>query len=244
MMSFRNSVPLVYDMKLLEMGFKEWVEWKPERHPMMLIVGGTGSGKTYHMTLLMGKISKHIPDSQLFLCDFKDLDFRMFRDSPRRWSYENCMDGLNAFYDSFKNRLDGSDITTNRKFLIFDEWAAFVLSREKKAAEDVKSKLSTLLMVGRGVQHHIIIGLQRADSALFPMGGRDQFGAIFGLGNLSREQRIMLFPDYREEMTDINGRGQGYLSLDGDIDGLKRVVVPSVSDFDKLHTTIREGLSR
>jgi hypothetical protein len=76
------------------------------------------------------------------------------------------------------------------------------------------------------------------------MGGRDQFGAILALGNLSREQRLMLFPDFREEMTETNGRGQGYLSLDGDVEGLKRVLVPSVTDFDKLNKAIREGLSR
>ena len=244
MMSSDNSVPLALDMKLLEMGFNEYVNWQPERHPMLLVVGSTGSGKTYGLKLLIAKISTHIPDSQLFLCDYKDLDFREFANCPRRFSYEDCTEGLNIFYSSFNARLDGSDTTTHRKFLLIDEYAAYIISREKKAAEEIKSKISVLLMMGRGVQHHIIIGLQRGDANLFNNGARDNFGAILAMGNISKEQKLMLFPDFREEMNHTNGRGQGYLSLDGNSDGLKRVIIPSVTNFDKLNNAIREGLSR
>ena len=244
MMSSNNSVPLALDMTLLEMNMREYVNWQPERHPHLLIVGGTGSGKTYGLKLIMAKISTHIPDSQIYLCDFKDIDFRDFSDCPRRWSYEDCTEGLAAFYESFQARLSGEDTSVNRKFFIFDEWAAFVMSREKKAMEEVKGKLSTLLMMGRGVGCHIIIGLQRADAQLFPMGGRDNFGGILALGGISKEQKLMLFPDYREDMTHINGRGQGYLYFDGDNDGLRRVIVPTVTDHARLNNAIRESLCR
>lgn len=237
-----DTIPLAYDAAMLDADVKSFIQWLPERYPMLLTVGGTGSGKTYFLALLMGKIATHIPDAQIYLCDFKNMDFRGFADCSRHWSYEACDDGLTAFYDSFQARLNGEDTTTNRKFLIFDEWAAFVLSHDKKAAEEAKNKLSTLLMMGRGVQNHVVIGLQRADAQLFPMGGRDQFGAILALGNLSREQKLMLFPDSREEMNEVNGRGEGYLSLDGE--PLKRVRVPTVTDFDKLNAAIREGLTR
>ena len=238
-------MPIAIDIELLNLGMKMYIEWQPERHPMLLIVGGTGAGKSYGLSLLMGKISTHIPDSQLYLCDFKDIDFREFADCPRRWSYEKCSEGLNSFYESFKARLDGEDTTTHRKLLIFDEWAAFIMSRsDKKEQDKIKSMLSTLLMMGRGVQHHIIIGLQRADAQLFPMGGRDNFGAILAMGNISKEQKLMLFPDFRENMDETNGRGQGYLYLDGDVDGIKRVQVPSIKDFDKLNSAIRDGLTR
>jgi DNA segregation ATPase FtsK/SpoIIIE-like protein len=244
-MSFNDeAVPLAWDMNMLDMGIRDFIYWMPERHPMLLIVGGTGTGKSYFINLLMGKISIHLTDSTLYLCDFKDIDFRQFADCPRRWSYESCTEGLAAYYESFQARLSGADKTINRKFLIFDEWAAFVMSRDKKAMEDVKSKLSVLLMMGRGVQHHVIIGLQRADAALFPMGGRDQFGALLALGNLSREQKLMLFPDYRDLMNDTNGRGQGYLSLDGDVEGIRRVAVPSVTDYELMNGAIRDSLTR
>jgi DNA segregation ATPase FtsK/SpoIIIE-like protein len=236
------NVPLAHDMALLDMDVKTHIQWKPERHPMMLVVGGTGTGKSYFISLLMGKISTHIPDAYLYLCDFKDIDFREFADCPRRWSYEACTEGLTEFYNSFQARLSGADKSTGKKFLVFDEWAAYVLSREKKEQERVKSMLSTLLMSGRGVQHHVIIGLQRADAQLFPLGGRDQFGAILALGNLSREQKLMLFPDTRDEMNAVNQRGQGYLSLDGE--PIRRVQIPSIGNFQKLNTAIRDGLTR
>jgi hypothetical protein len=237
-----RSVPLAWALKPLETGVKSPVNWLPNRHPMLLTVGGTGAGKSYFLDLLMGKISTRIPNAVLYLCDFKDIDFQAFSGCPRRYSYELCTEGLTNFCESFQTRLSGADFSTNKKFLVFDEWAAFVLSRDKKAAEDVKNKLSALLMMGRGAGRHVIIGLQRADAQLFPLGGRDQFGAILALGNLSREQKLMLFPDFREEMTEINGRGQGYLSLDGE--QIKRVQIPTVSNLSKLHAAIREGLTR
>lgn len=238
----RAVVPLAYDAAMLEAGVKSYINWRPERQPMLLTTGGTSAGKTYFLSLLMSKIATHFPDATLFLCDYKNIDFRNFADCPRHWAYEACDEGLNAFYESFQARLHGEDATTNRRFLIFDEWAAFVLSHDKKVSEEVKRKLSTLLMMGRGVQHHVIIGLQRADAQLFPMGGRDQFGAILALGNLSKEQKLMLFPDCRDDMTAINGRGEGYLSFDGE--PLKRVRVPTVTNVESLNAAIRDGLTR
>ena len=51
----------------------------------------------------------------------------------------------------------------------------------------------------------------------------------------------MLVPDYREQMTATNQRGQGYLLLDGQ--GIYRVQVPRVTDEDKLHRAIASRLS-
>ena len=51
----------------------------------------------------------------------------------------------------------------------------------------------------------------------------------------------MLVPDYREQMTATNQRGQGYLLLDGQ--GICRVQVPRVTDVDKLHRAIASRLS-
>lgn len=238
-----DRVPVVFDKtSWQEFGEKVAIPFDFSRYPMLLTVGGTGSGKTYFLSLLIGKIATHIPDSETFLCDWKNMDFYNFADCPRHWAYEGCGEGLNTFYESFQARLHGEDTSTNRKFLVFDEWAAFILSHDKKVSEEVKRKLSTLLMMGRGVQHHVIIGLQRADAQLFPMGGRDQFGAILALGNLSKEQKLMLFPDCRDDMTVINGRGEGYLSLDGE--PLRRVRVPTVTNVERLYAAIRDGLTR
>lgn len=70
-------------------------------------------------------------------------------------------------------------------------------------------------MMGRSLGVHLIIGIQRADAEFFKSGARDQFGAVLMLGNLSKEQKQMLVPDYRDQMNAVNQRGRGYLFLDG-----------------------------
>jgi hypothetical protein len=235
----KGYIVVGFSKKHLDEGIMTPIYWKPERHAMMLVVGGTGVGKSILLRFLMCSIGatqenasyKNIAyHSQVFLCDFKNIDFKEFADCPRRWSYDDCAEGLNTFYESCMARINGTDTTTNRRFLVFDEWATFILSREKKEGEELKRKLSTLLMCGRGVSHFVIIGLQRADAQLFPLGGRDQFSAIFALGNLSDTQKTMLFPDIRESMTEVmNQKGCGYLHMDGD-ETLKQVQLPYFTD--------------
>lgn len=115
-------------------------------------------------------------------------------------------------------------------------------SLDKKAADEVKRKIGNILLMGRSLGIHLIIGIQRADAEYFRAGARDQFGAILMLGNLSKEQKAMLALDYRDEMTATNTRGQGYLLLDGQ--GLHHIQVPRVNDINKLQHQIinRTGL--
>ena len=232
-------IPIVYDADLLASGEKLSIGLDFDRHPQMLVVGGTGAGKTYYQKLLLGKISKYLPSAQITICDFKNHDFIEFAGLPRHYGYEDCVKGLDDYYNEFTARSNDG----RPRILLFDEWGAFVLSRpDKKAAEEVKSKLSTLLMLGRSSRFHVIIGLQRADAEHFKSGARDQFGAILGLGNLSKEQKQMLFADYREQITQGCGRGEGHLLLDGE--GLYRVRVPSVTDADKLKAAIADAVTR
>jgi hypothetical protein len=208
----------------------------------MLIVGGTGSGKTYAERLIFGKLVKYLPGVQHTICDFKNDDFHAFENIGRHYGYEQCVDGLNDFYAAFQLRLNKEDVSTTPRVLLFDEWGAFITSRDRKAADEYKSKLSTLLMLGRSYRTHIIIGLQRADSEHFKAGARDQFGAILALANLSKEQKQMLFSGYKDEMTSDCGRGTGYFLRD--VQGIKRCIVPTVNDISKLNRVIQIGLTR
>jgi DNA segregation ATPase FtsK/SpoIIIE-like protein len=233
------ETPILYNRTLHEKGLNLPLSWRLETHSHLLIVGGTGSGKTYAERLILGKIVKYIGDAEITICDFKNDDFRMFDGLPRHYGYDDCAEGLTEYYSAFQRRLDGEDGTTNPRILLFDE---FVTSREKKAADEVKSKLSSLLMLGRSYKTHIIIGLQRADAEHFKAGARDQFGAILGLGNLSKERKQMLFSEYKDEITADCGRGTGYFLRDGI--GISRALVPTVGDMAKLNRAIQHGLSR
>ncbi|MDR2568904.1 MAG: hypothetical protein LBD23_01220 [Oscillospiraceae bacterium] len=237
-----DGIPIVLNRSLAEKGIVYPIPLNLSKTPQMLIIGATGSCKTYAQRLILGKIVKYVPDVELIICDYKNEDFRDFEGLPRHYGYENCINGLNDFYASFQRRLNREDYSNSTRVLLFDEWGAFVVSRDKKVSDDMKSKLSALLMLGRSYRTHIIIGLQRADSEHFKAGARDQFGAILALGNLSKKQKQMLFTEHKDEIINDCGRGTGYFLRDGQ--GIKRCIVPVVRDMEKLNQTIINGLSR
>ena len=238
-----NGIPIIYNRDLYEKGIKKPIKWDLETHPHMLIVGATGTGKTYTERLIMGKLTKYTSDLEITICDFKNEDFHNFANMPRHYGYEKCVDCLNAFYSDFQHRIDRLDKNPNvPRVMLFDEWGAFILSRDKKVADQFKAMVSTILLLGRSYHTHIILGLQRADAEHFKAGARDQMGVIIGLGNLSKEQKQMLFSEYKDDINNDCGRGKGYILRDGK--GIKRCIVPTVGDMDKLNMEIASALTR
>lgn len=78
------------------------------------------------------------------------------------------------------------------KVLLFEEWASYLNSIDKKEQDNEKRKLSNLLMLSRSFNMQVIICVQRADAQYFST-ARDNANLIVGLGNLSDESRSMLF---------------------------------------------------
>lgn len=236
------AIPYVYDLDLLAAGVQFFIPLDLDAHPHLLCVGATGTGKTYALALLLGKIAKYEPTARLVVCDFKKSGFGWLDGCPGFYGYTAALDGLDAVYSEFSARLEANDTARNahKIILLMDEYGALVSSLEKKTAEEVKRKAGNILLMGRSLGIHLIVGIQRADAEYFRAGARDQFGAVLMLGNLSKEQKAMLAPDYRESMTATNQRGQGYLLLDGQ--GLSRVQVPRVTGPDKLHDIIKSRL--
>ena len=235
-------IPFLYNEVLLERGIKIYIPIDLDSHPHLLCVGATGTGKSYALALLLGKIAKYDRAISLVVCDFKKASFGWLEGYPGFYGYLDVLDGIDTIYAEFQQRLQLNDADRNRKkiVLLIDEYAALIGSLDKKDADEIKRKIGNILMMGRSLGIHLIIGIQRADAEYFRAGTRDQFSAVLMLGNLSKEQKAMLAPDYREEMSATNQRGQGYLLLDGQ--GINRVQVPSVADTDKLHRTIASRL--
>ena len=68
------------------------------------------------------------------------------------------------------------------------------------------------------------------------------FRSILGMGNLSKEQKSMLFNDYKELMMDsISAVGEGYLWRDGK--GVEKIKVAPIENMNAVIETIRKGLS-
>jgi len=236
------AIPILLDEAYLKLNIEKWLMWEPDKAPHAIIIGNTGSGKTYFSTLFLGKISLYDTNTEIFVCDFKgDNDFSFLTGCKNFYRFMECADGLAQFYKRFEKRQQGQDSSRSMLVLFFDEWASYLNFQDKKQSEEEKKKLSNLLMLGRSFNVHVIISQQRADAQYFST-ARDNLNLAVGLGNLSEESKEMLFHEYRKEMPPDRERGTGYMLTNGT--DLRAIVVPRINDFEKLHRTIKKAVSR
>lgn len=236
------GIDILLAQKYLPFGIAEKIIWNPERAPHVIIIGATGSGKTYFSKLLLGKIALNDINSQLYVCDFKgDDDFTFLQDTLHFFRFMDCKEGLQLFYDRFQKRQQGKEDKKNMIILFFDEWASYCNSLDKKLVEEEKKKLSNLLMLGRSFKVHVIVSQQRADAVYFNA-ARDNFNLVVGLGNLSEESKNMLFNEFKSEMLPDRTQGTGYMLINGT--NFTAIKVPNISNITKLQKIIKEGVKR
>lgn len=217
------------------------VDWDTEAAPMGCCFGTTGSGKTYALKLMCGKLVKY-GKAKLTVCDGKgggDFDFLKGCD---RYAAIDVTAVFDRFYNSFLARQRGEDGSRDMMVLMFDEWSAYLDGLdEKKHMEAQRKKLGQLLRLGRSFRTHVLLGQQRMDSTYF-QGFRENFNLVIGLSNLSKESRDMFFSEYKEQMEPDRARGTGYMTVNGA--SFTPVAVPKVNDLDKLHRAILAGVTR
>ena len=187
-----------------------------------LVVGSTGSGKTYFTHQLLGKVvynKEFIKDEdvKVFICDRKNEDYIQFKNCPNYYGI-NAVDGIKKVHEIFTERLNNEESNDNKETIIclIEEYALLLNSLDKKEAEDVKNMVADLLFAGRSKKIVTIVSLQRADAIYFPRGAKEQFKKIIMMGNLSKIQLDMLLDeDMQKQVTEINPQGYGYLYEDG-----------------------------
>ena len=209
----------------------------------LLLVGATGTGKSYALTVITYLLVRSF-SARVTICDYKKSSFAQFEDTPNFYGYEDVPDGIRTFYKEFSERLEANDEERNKKIrvLVIDEYGALISAQDKKTADELKTMVANMLFMGRSLGIRVLIGVQRADAEYFKSGARDQFKAILSLGNLSREQRMMLFSDSKDSMTAKNGVGAGYLHIDGqDIERVKILPV-SMADEAMMNDNIRKAM--
>ena len=219
------------------------IHWHPEKAPHMAISGATGSGKTYFTKLLLGKIVKYIPSSQLYICDAKgDQDFS-FLDGTDRFARWDVGPMFQRFFEAFQARQRGEDASRNILILMFDEWSNYLeFLSDKRTQEEEKRKLALLVRLGRSFGIHVILGQQRFDASYTP--GRENFTVAISLGIMSKEAREMLFSGYKDEIAAHPPRqqGTGFMLTNGA--NFVPISVPWVRNQEKLHQAIYAGVSR
>ncbi len=225
----------------LKLGLRIPIDWNTELAPHGCCFGATGSGKTYALKLLLGKLSKY-GSARLTVCDGKGSGDFDFLKGCERYASVDVTDVFDSFYDAFLARQKSEDESRDIMCLLFDEWSAYLDSLgSKKEVDAQRKKLGNLLRLGRSFQVHVIIGQQRMDSIYF-QGFRENFNMAIGLSNLSRESRDMFFSEFKEQIQPNRARGTGYMTINGSC--FTPVVVPQVKNLENLHQAIFDGVTR
>ncbi len=237
----KSSIPIILLEDYVAQGMDIYYPWEPQLAPHVAIIGGTGSGKSYFATTLLGKICKHLPDAELHVADFKgDDNFLFLEGSKNFYRFQDCYRGVDEFYQRFQERQNGTDKARTPLFLFFDELASAVIFLSKKESEEFKNKIATLLMLGRSFSVFLIIAMQRPDANHLP--ARDNINLVIALGNLSKEAQDMFFHNFKNEMSADRKRGSGYMLECGIC--LYKVISPTVRNPEKLQEVIRNTLNK
>lgn len=141
---------------------------------------------------------------------------------------------IKAFYEDFQTTPDGGDGKT--KILLLDELAGllmhFGMTKEGKAkADEIRSILSSVLMLGRSRQCFVWLSMQRYTASAFvsSAGSCDNMHVAVGLGRLTVDGRKGLFAGEHFEGEDTLqfGQARGIVLVDGQ--PLRSLIIPKVS---------------
>lgn len=237
-------------MNVLEIGFvnKKGIQlmsniyWNFEEQPHLLLSGGTGGGKTVFLMSLIFVLAKI---GFVDICDPKKSDFVGLKDIPvfhHRVFFEKedmiqCLKDNVAFMDeryqvmtSHPDFVPGkrySEYGLRPKFVVFDEWAAFMASIDSdyKSISLVTELLTQLILKGRQAGVFVILGMQRADGEFIKTALRDNFMKRLTIGHLEDTGYNMMFGDANRDkefkkIDKINGKkvhGRGYIANGGEI---------------------------
>lgn len=234
----------VYDVQMTDKGLQLMsdVYWNFDEQPHLLVSGGTGGGKTVTLMTLIYGLSKI---GWCDICDPKQSDFVGLKDVPVfhgrvYWTKEEMVQCLrdnvafmNARYQAMTNHPEYSagkrysHYGMKPKFIIFDEWAAFIASLDSdyKLLAEVTDCLTQIILKGRQAGVIMILALQRPDGEFIKTALRDNFMKRLSVGHLEDTGYMMMYGDANrnkefKKIDKINGKkvyGRGYISNGGEI---------------------------
>ena len=202
--------------------------WHPSRDAHMLVVGGTGSGKTSaeHTLLTIGAWFGW----KTWVVDGKRIEFVGFRDYPNvemvASKVEDQVRMIHAAHELMEERYDlieaGEAKVSDFEalLLVIDEYATFkkrverwyrtagIKTRGMANQPPVFELIADIARLGRSAKVHMVLGIQRPDVTFVDGEMRDNFGARLSLGRLSPQGANMMWDSFAVGVV-RKPRGQG-----------------------------------
>ena len=208
------------------------ISYRLSKTPHSLIVGGTGSGKSF---FILGKIVSYLsltPQSELYIVDPKKADLSLLRfiegmeekvvTEPNQIAkmLRKVVDIMEDRYKTYFNDIsafgkDYTDFGLSPVILIFDEFSAFIHSVDKKLSKEVLDYIFTIVMKGRQAGVQVEILMQRPSADDLPTNIRAQMGFKAGLGSMDKIGYNMIFDTNNIDFKKITEKGGGYIQVDG-----------------------------
>ncbi len=234
----------IKDVRMTDKGVRlmDNIYWNFDENPHLLVSGGTGGGKT---VFLMSLIKALAEVGHVDICDPKKSDFTGLKDIPvfqSRVFFEKkdmirCLkdnvEFMDKRYEAMANHPDFSPgkrysaYNMKPKFLVFDEWAAFMatLDNDYKSYSLVQEYLTQIILKGRQAGLFVVLGLQRPDGEYVKTALRDNFMKRITMGHLEDTGYNMMYGEANrnkefKKVDTINGkkaRGRGYIANFGEI---------------------------
>jgi hypothetical protein len=208
------------------------ISYRLSKTPHSLIVGGTGSGKSY---FILGKIVSYLsltPQAELYIIDPKKADFSLLRfidgmedrvvTEPNQIAkmLREVVEIMEDRYKTYFNDIsafgkDYTDFGLPSVIVIFDEFSAFLHSTDKKISKEVLDYIFTIVMKGRQAGIQVEILMQRPSADDLPTNIRAQMGFKAGLGAMDKIGYNMIFDTNNIDYKTITEKGAGYIQIDG-----------------------------
>lgn len=220
------------------------VFWDYIAEPHLLIGGGTGGGKTVVLMTIVWALAKI---GFIDLCDPKNADLAGLKAIPvfkgRVFTSKEdiiaCLKDNVTFmedrYEAIQNRPDYkigknfSDYGLKPKFIVIDEWAAFIakIENDYRLQAEATEYLSQIVLEGRQSGVFVIFAMQRPDGEYIKTALRDNFMKRLSVGHLEDTGYNMMFGDANrnkefKKLDKINGKkvhGRGYIANNGELAG-------------------------
>lgn len=220
------------------------VFWDYIAEPHLLISGGTGGGKTVVLMTIVWALAKI---GFIDLCDPKNADLAGLKAIPvfkgRVFTSKEdiiaCLKDNVTFmedrYEAIQNRPDYkigknfSDYGLKPKFIVIDEWAAFIakIENDYHLQAEATEYLSQIVLEGRQSGVFVIFAMQRPDGEYIKTALRDNFMKRLSVGHLEDTGYTMMFGDANrnkefKKLDKINGKkvhGRGYIANNGELAG-------------------------